>query len=143
MANIIEREVIVDGPSKATIKWAFESDGNEGELNNYVLLDPRTDFVVPIPYQLDQDGNKKPLQLSILQAWFSGAWFDIELLFNGTVPRRCFTIARDAQFYFDFRYFRGLKDDTVVDPTGELLITTRDFAPLGSSGFLVLEVLKN
>lgn len=143
MANTVEKQVIIDGPSKALIRWYLESDGNEGELTNYVLLDPNVDFGQPMPLQLDQDNKPKPKQISILQVWFSGAWFDIELGFDGTVPTKAITIARDSQFYLDFRYFRGIKDNTTVDPTGKLTITTRDFAPLGSSGFLVLELLKN
>ncbi len=150
MANILNMQIINEGSQKAVIHWYMESDGNEGEFQNKVMLDPVTDFAVPVVQQFNEDRLKLPPSLTILELWSSTAWFDITLGFDGINPAQglpypMVTIARDADFYMDFRGFGGIKDRTpyTVQPTGKLLISTRDFAPLGSTGFLVLTLRKN
>jgi hypothetical protein len=149
MAHIINTTIISEGTQKAVIHWYFESNGIDGELTNYQIFDPATDFNVPWVPQLDTSYNQAagsrlaPFQMTLLQSWSSASWFDFTISFDGTIVSPTLVIARDADFYMDFRYFGGLKDRTNPDPTGRLLVTTRDFAPLGSNGFLVLEIKKN
>ncbi len=154
MANIVNKVRLSDGPKKAMFQFYFESDGNEGELKNFVLLDPSSvgpdnipgyDFVEP----WDKSGYVNsltvvpPPRMTILQLWSSASWFDITLSYDGTIPLPSLVVARDCDFYLDFRYFGGVKDRQQDQPTGKLMISTKDFAPLGSNGFLVLEVKKD
>jgi hypothetical protein len=145
MANIVDYTLIEDGPKKAIVQFYFESDGNEGEFVNRVILDPYTDFAVPWQINPDADRltNPTPPRMTILQMWSSASWFDMTLSYEGVTVKPSFVIARDSDFYMDFRYFGGVKDRVTDTPTGRLMLSTKDFAPLGSNGFLVLEVKKD
>ncbi len=153
MANIINKVLLSDGPKKAMYQFYFESDGAEGELTNYQLLDPNSVGPVEFGYDFVEPWDKSgypqgvqivpPSRMTILQMWSSASWFDMTLSYDGTLPLPSFVIARDSDFYMDFRYFGGIKDRVVDQPTGKLLISTKDFAPLGSNGFLVIEIKKD
>ena len=67
--------------------------------------------------------------------------------FDDLIPAPSWNLQRDGPGYMDFRYFGGIKeryippqDKDSSDRTGRILITTTDFAPLGSVGTLVLEL---
>lgn len=131
MSHKIVKTLLSDGPQKAIVSYYFESDGVEGELSNYVLIDPVVDFFKPAD------------QLSIQQVWYSFSWFDALLTFDDVVPYPSWELTRDAENYFDFRYFGGLKDRSGIDHTGKLFITTNGFTPSGSLGTLIVEVKKD
>ncbi len=145
MANIVNQTIITEGTRQALVHWYFESDGNEGELNNYVLLDPALDFAIPIPQQKDADGKVLPPAMTVRKIWASLSWFDITLGFEGTVPNYVLPVARDADFMIDLSDVSGIKDRTEFgnSPTGRLIAKTKDFAPLGSNGFLCLLLRKD
>ncbi len=150
MSNIVTSTILSEGTQKAVILFNLTADGTEGELNNRVIFDPATDFTVPWVQQKDPNylgavgDHLAPFQMSILQFWGSCAWFDLLFDFEGlSTNGDGFVVARDADFYMDFRYFGGMKDRNSIDPTGRLLLTTRDFSPAGSKGFFILEVKKN
>lgn len=146
MANKIVKTWLVDGSKKAVLHVYLESDGVEGELNNCVLIDPQTDVLNngfpsgPLPPDSDGLGLGK---MSILQVWHGTSWFDMLLSFDGPTPLNVVVLARDADTYKDFRYFGGLTDRVGLDRTGKLLLTTVGFAPAGSIGSLVIEVMKD
>lgn len=146
MSNTVNMEIISEGFKKAVVRFYFESDGTDGEMVNQVIFNPATDFNLPIVTQPNNDAAPpiaKVPNLTILQAWTSCSWFDITLGFNGSTPSQELVIARDSDFYLDFRYFGGIRDRAAVMPTGELIMSTKDFAPQGSNGFLVLEFRKD
>ena len=130
MSQIV-KTMLSDGPTKSIISIFLQSDGIEGELTNYVLLDPQLDLV-PIAKNL-----------TIQQIWYSFSWFDALLTFDDLVPYPSWELTRDADNYFDFRYFGGLKDRSGIDSSGKLFLTTNGFAPVGSVGTLIIEVKKN
>ena len=149
MANILNTTILTEGTQKAVLHFYLESDGNEGELVNAPLF-ASVNFNTPLPRQVyaqtDETTNfntLRPPQMTILQMWSSTSWFDFTISFQGTVNVPTLVVARDADFYMDFRYFGGLKDRVNDTPTGQMLISTKDFAPQGSNGFIVLEVRKN
>jgi hypothetical protein len=74
--------------------------------------------------------------------WWNFSWFDASLSFDDLVPYPNWTFPRDGDGYKDFRYFGGLKDRAGIDHTSKLLISTKDFAPLGSKGNMVIELQK-
>ena len=145
MANIVNQVIVSEGTKKAIVQFYFESDGNEGEFKNKVIFDPSTDFLVPYPLPIDPNSiTKYPApKVTILQIWSSASWFDMTIAYGGATIVPSVVVARDADFYLDFRYFGGLKDRTTDVPTGQILLSTKDFAPLGSNGFLVLELKKD
>ena len=130
MSNRIVKTILSDGPTKATVSFYFESDGVEGELTNYVLIDPAVDF------------STMPSKLTVRQVWYGFSWFDGLLTFDDLSPYPSWMLTRDSGGYYDFRYFGGIVDRSGIDRSGKLFFTTNGFAPAGSIGTLVIEILK-
>ena len=146
MPNTLTKTIISEGTQKAIIHFYMEGDGS-GEWINEPLWDPATEFnTLASPQYSGDDGSSKQLlpdKLTIIKSWVSASWFDITLSFDGNIIVPVIVFARDADFTLDFGYFGGLKDRTNDNPTGRLLISTKDFANPGSNGFMVLEVKRN
>lgn len=146
MSNTIIKTVLSSGPRSALIHLYLESDGNEGELTNYVIVDP-TIYDNTLSDAEFQPGTK----LTIIQTWHSFGWFDALLSFDDLVPSPSWLLVRDASNqHADFRYFGGIanrltppKTEKSTDRTGRILLSTKDFAPLGSVGTLILELRKS
>ena len=141
MANKIIKTILQNGSKSLIMHIYLESDGNEGELVNYPIVDPEVDY----PEDL---GSRNPRPV-VRQIWSSLAWFDGLLSFDDLVPAPSWLIQRDGPGYTDLRYFGGLKEryeepdnKDGSDRTGKVLLTTTDFAPLGSTGTIVLEIWK-
>ena len=141
MANRVIKTVLQNGSKSFILHVYLESDGNEGELVNYPLIDPTVDYP-----ELDNSRHIRPV---VRQIWHSFSWFDGLLAFDDLVPAPSWNLARDGDNYTDLRYFGGLKD-RYIDPkdqkasdrTGRVLLTTNDFAPQGSIGTIILELWK-
>lgn len=133
MAHKIVKTLLLDSPKSAILSVYLEGDGVEGDLSNFVLLDPRTDFI---------DSPIK-VQMSIKQIWYGFSWFDALITFDDTVPYPSWQLTRDTVGYHDFRYFGGMKDRSSIDGTGKVLLSTNGFSLPGSIGTLILEVQKN
>ena len=135
MPNKIVKTLLLDSSKSAILHVYMESDGNEGDLSNFVLLDPKTDFY-------NSDAGLR-IQMTLKQVWYSFSWFDGLLTFDDLVPYPSWQLTRDAIGYHDFRYFGGIKDRSSIDTTGKVLISTNGFAALGNVGTMVIEVGKN
>lgn len=125
---------LVDGSKTAILHVFFESNGVDGELDNYVLVDPTSDFSKPMGATSG---------LTINQIWHSFAWFDAKLSFDAISDAPAWALARDAVGYTDFRFFGGIKDRAWPDPNGRLLITTYGYAPQNSTGSMIIEFRKD
>ena len=141
MANQVIKTTLGNSNGKITLHIYLESDGNTGELVNCVLIDP-TVFYPELTTAQDQRANRHILT----QVWHSFSWFDALLSFDDLIPTPSWLLARDGENYTDFRYFGGIsdryvepRDKTSTDRQGRILISTKDFAPLGSIGTMVLE----
>ena len=141
MANTILKTILQNGSKSLIMQVYLESDGNEGELVNYPIVDPDVDY----PEDL---GSRNPRPV-VRQIWSSLAWFDVLISFDNLLPAPSWLLQRDGPQYTDLRYFGGLKeryespkDKDSSDRTGKVLITTTDFAPEGSRGTLVFEIWK-
>lgn len=130
--SIINKRWLLDGDKTAVLHVYFESDGATGELENYALVDPTTDFAKPM-------GARAGLILN--QAWFSSSEFDLKLSFEAVPNVPVWVLSTDTA-YQDFRYFGGLKDKSWPDATGKLLISTLGFEPATAMGSLILEFRK-
>ena len=126
---------IVEGDFHMIIRVDFNSDGS-GELVDQVILSPSD--LIPVR------SNNEPT-FRIMQLWYGLIWFDVAIGYGGITPEYVWTIARDADSHVDFRSFGGLKDVTTSPPsdtTGQLVITTNGFAPVGSRGNIIMELKK-
>lgn len=133
MAHIVTPTLLLDSPKSTIVHVYIESDGVSGDLSSFVLLDPKVDFV----------DSPQIIQMSIRQIWYSLAWFDGFLSFDDLTPYPSWVLNRDANGYFDFRYFGGIKDRSSIDTTGKLLLSTNGLTSLGNRGTLVIELQKN
>ncbi len=145
MPHTIDVTLLSDGPKKAQVHFYFESDGSP-ELVNFPILDPLVDFTYTWNYKMSDDGTYRiPPTLTILQAWTSASWFDMTIGFDSAIPTQSLVLARDSEFYMDFRSFGGIKDRSkdISSQTGKIILSTKDFQPVGSNGFLVLDIRKD
>lgn len=127
----------VEGASNVIIRVNMVSDGS-GELINFPFF-AASDLTPPRQ-------NRSP-SFNLVQAWYSMVWYDVTLFAGTLSPVQMWTFARDCDSHIDFRSFRGILDQNVyVNPPvvddGVLNISTNNFAPVGSTGTLVLELQK-
>src|ERR1035437_7893370 len=116
MTTKVTPTIINEGPSKLIVHLLIESDGTDGELTNYSVLDPQVDFTP----NLTSD-----TQLTIMQLWINNIWFDVLFRFNALNPLTAWSSSRDpGDNYVDFSYFGGLKDRSTTDHDGKVLIST-------------------
>jgi len=144
-SNTINVTLLNEGTKYSTMHVYMESDGT-GELVDYPFFDPKTDFQIPIPQQIDEStGQLRVPEYTIRKVWHSAAWFDVILGWDSVTPSRVIVLARDTDFEQDFTSFGGIKDRTPMQnlPTGRLTMTTRDFAATGAAGYFVLEIRKD
>lgn len=127
---------VVEGDSHLVARFDFLSDGVTGELDKYVILSP-SDLIPP--------RKNNATAFRIVQVWYGLARFDIVFGYGTLTPRPCWTLARDCDSHTDFRCFGGIMDYATAPPSdvdGKLWVTTIGFAPVGSSGTVVLELRK-
>lgn len=127
----------VEGPSNIIIRVNMVSDGT-GELVNYPILSA-SDLAPP-------RNNIRPA-FNIMQAWYGMVWFDVTLWAGTLSPVLLWTLPRDHDSHIDFRSFGGILDQNVyINPPpvddGVLSISTNNFAPVNSTGTLVLQIQK-
>ena len=141
MANHVIKTILQNGSKNFIMHIYMESDGIQGEFDNYPILDPSADY----PEDL-KSRNPRPV---VRQIWHSFGWFDGLLKFDDLVPAPSWFLQRDGSNYSDFRYFGGLKEryefpdnKDSSERTGKVLLSTKGFAPLGSVGTMVIEIWK-
>lgn len=144
MSNTIIKTVLNSGSKSILLHVYMESDGSEGELKDYPLIDRTI-------YDPSSKSYIQPnMKLTVSQIWNSFSWFDALLSFGNLVPAPSWLLARDSNNYIDFRHFGGIAD-RLIDPntsesterTGKILISTNGFAPLGSMGTMILEIKRD
>jgi hypothetical protein len=143
MSNRVLRTVLNKGSKTILLHVYLESDGVEGELVSYPLVD--STVYDPVLDTFAQSNVK----LTVKQIWHSFSWFDALLSFDNTTPTPSWVLTRDAHNHIDFRHFGGIADRLIdpntnvsTDRTGKILLTTNGFAPAGSVGTLILELSK-
>lgn len=125
---------LMEGQNAVVLHVFLESEG--AELDNFVLISP-ADLVPPRP-------STAPA-LRIKRLYYQFIWFDAVLKYGGVTPRQILALARDTSGKMNFEHFGGVADTPTAPPSdqnGKLLISTNDFAPAGSQGHLILEMVK-
>ena len=131
----VTKQVLVEGLNNLVLRVNFLSNGVDGELENYVLLTPA---------ELTPAKPAAPC-LRIMQVWWGFVWFNLTVSYGDTVPRPFWNFPRDSDNHVDFRHFGGLSDTQLTPPSGangSLLLSTDNFAPVGSQGSMVIEFRK-
>lgn len=133
MANVVNVWKIMDGPSHVTLHCWMKGDVADGELTDYVLLDP-ANLVPSMPAQQD---------LILKQIWYELGGFAVTFAFqtqSGSWP--FWTLTASASLQHDWRFFGGIRDrsDAVMGETstGVLLMSTQGFLSAANSGGFVL-----
>ncbi len=136
MTTNVTKTIINEGPSKLVVHLLIESDGTDGELTNYSILDPTEDFTPNLA---------SDTQLTVTQMWYNCIWFDVLVAFNALNPLTVWAISRDpGDSYMDFRYFGGLKDRATTEHDGKVLLSTSGLSDATKSvGTMVIEFKKN
>lgn len=148
MSNKVVKTVLANGTKSVIAQYYFESDGVEGELKDYILIDGQS--LVDEP-RMNYDGMvyTPTVTLRLAQAWWGFSWFDGLLSYTDPTGNAPFwVLPRDNTNYMDFRYFDGLPDGVIQGIAqqdqvwSKVAFSTNGFAPAGSVGTLVLEFRK-
>jgi len=133
MANTVNRKLLLNGPRDAIMVVFLKSDGVSGELEKATLIDPVVDLGL-------RAGSRVSLQYLVHN--FVG--FNARLEFaSGLVDNNYkWVLPENSDHPIDFSVFGGLLDDSTVDGTGELQITTEGFTAAGDQGSLIVRVRK-
>ena len=129
MANIVERQILVDGPRKVVLAVYLKSDGIVGELDKETLLD------------LDDVDAEEGTRFSIQKICYNFSGFDAVIAFDAGVftPNRKWVLSAGSNSSVDFTSFGGLQDDSdVLDRTGTLQISTTGFTDSTDQGSILL-----
>lgn len=134
MPNLVQKWKMMDGPSHVTLHVYLASDGQSGDLLNYVLLDPATELVPSMPRRQD---------LIVKQVWFEFGGFTATLLFNATSPWPFWELTGSVGLQHDWRFFGGIRDRSDaagfgLSSDGKLLLSTTGFTDVSNKGALVL-----
>jgi len=144
MPHLVQKTLIMNGVSHATLLVFIQSDGQSGELSNYVLLDPATELLNTIDTDLPM-GRRQDLILK--RVWYEMVGVSITLLFNSTTPWPFWILTPGTSTSHDWRFFGGVPDDSDhegmgLDSDGKLLITTTNLRASNSTASFVLWVEK-
>ena len=133
MANIVKQKILLNGPSWAIVALYLKSDGASGDLVKQTILDPVVNF-----------GMKSSDRMTLEYLAYNFAGFDASIEFeSGLVdPTFKWVLSEGTNHPVDFLPFGGLIDDSGLDGTGKLQITTTGFTSLADQGALLLKVRK-
>ena len=132
MANIVKRKIILGG-SVVIYAIYLKSDGATGELVNLTLIDPVVDLGLPAKSRLTLD-----------ELTYNFAGFDASINFaSGLIePTFKWVLSEGTNHPVDFRTYGGLIDDSGLDGTGRLQITTTGFTSTVDQGSMLIKVRK-
>jgi hypothetical protein len=80
MANRIIKTILQNGTKSIIFHVYLESDGDEGELVNYPLIDPAVDY--------PENDNSRHIRPVVRQIWHSFSWFDSRSFMEFSTRRR-------------------------------------------------------
>lgn len=120
MANTVNVKITEGGfiGSRNLIFNVFlQSDGVTGELNKYTIMDPVTVGLTP------------KARFSLYEINYNLAGFDVVVEFDsGSVtPTLKWVLSEGANAPVDFKKVGGIRDDSGIDGTGKLQLTTYGF----------------
>lgn len=108
----------------------LQSDGVSGELTKYTIMDP-----VLL-------GLKRTDRFSLYRMDYNFAGFDaiVEFDSGGVVPTYKWTLVEGTNTEVDFHKTGGVRDDSGVDGTGKLMLSTQGFTSSQDSGSILFKL---
>jgi len=132
MANRIEVTKLLDGPRHLIFHVYLLSDGTEGDLTEFTLIDPA-----------NESGSAKHYTVEDVTWGFNGfsANLEFDLLGDNNL---IWVLPPSTGNYVDFKKYGGLKDrGNPLDASGKIYLTTTGFVDIGDEGSLIIKVRKN
>ena len=130
--NTLKIKTLLSGPRNLLLAIYMKSDGASGELVNEVLVDP-------VDY-----GLKAKSRLRLVRMEYSFAGFDAVLEYGsgGVDPNWKWVMSETANHPVDFQSYGNLIDDSGLDGTGLLTISTTGFTASTDQGSILLGLRK-
>ena len=131
MTHTVTITKILPGNHRSQFHVALISDGMSGELTDYVLVDPVVDLGIP--------ASSRP---AIEMIAYNFAGFDARIEFDtGLVDDQLiWVLPENGDSPVDFNPWGGLKDQSSLDGTGKIQLTTNGFGDAGDQGSILLMV---
>lgn len=133
MANTVTVKIVESGARNLNIAVFLRSDGVTGELNNYTIIDPVVDLGLP---------SSTRLQLQTIDYNLGGFDAIVEFASGGVTPTYKWALIEGANNPVDFFPYGGLIDDSGVDGTGKIQLTTVGFTSSTDFGSIMMKIRK-
>ena len=132
MANVVEVKQVINGPRHVVLAVYLKSDGASGELTDEPLL------------TLADAGLKSGDRMRLQYIAYNFAGFDAVLSFDagGVNPNWKWVLSEGTNAPVDFRPFSNIKDDSGMDGTGTLQLSTTGFTASQDQGSILLLIRK-
>lgn len=132
MTNLVNVRVLENGPRNIIIAVFLKSDGATGELEDVTLVDP---VALGLPVTT---------RFGLRYIDYNLAGFDATIQFasGGVVPNYQWQLVEGANNPADFDWCGGLWDNSGIDGTGKLQISTVGFTSTTDSGSILIKLIK-
>lgn len=133
MANTVAVKLLLNGDRNAIVHVYLRSDGASGELTNQTLIDPVVTLGMPA-------GSR----LRLCRVEYNFAGFDAVLQYEsgGVDPVWKWVMTEGTNAPINMEQYGNLVDDSSVDGTGKLQITTTGFTASTDQGSMIFKLLK-
>jgi hypothetical protein len=130
--NTVNKKIIVAGPRSIVLSIYLKNDGASGELVQEPLLTPS---------EVGLDSNAR-FRLQYVAYNFAGFDGVLEFDAGGVDPNFKWVLTEGANAPVDFRPFSHIRDDSGLDGTGILMLSTTGFSAADDQGSILLLVRK-
>lgn len=134
MANSIVVTKLLDGPRHFILKVDLRADGIDGDLIDYVFLNPINDLIPSV---------RTGQNFSVEYITYNLIGFDAQVEFDSTTDQLIWVLTQGKESRVDFQEYGGIKDRSGMDATGRLLLTTTGFNNANKSGTFIIRVRKD
>ena len=130
--NTVDIKTLLSGTRNIILSIYLKSDGISGELESEVLIDP------------EDYGMGKDERLRLVGVEYSFAGFDAVLEFDagGVTPNFKWVLSESSNQGVDFSKYGNLVDDSGVDGTQKLMLSTTGFTSSTDQGSILLHLRK-
>lgn len=132
MANVVNRQILLNGPRHAIVAIYLQSDGATGELVDEPII------------TLEDLGLELPDKMRLQLVDYNFAGFDAVIGFSTglTSQNWKWVLAEGSNHPMDFAPFGNIIDDGGLDRDGSLLLSTTGFTSSQDQGSLLIQVRK-
>lgn len=134
MANTIRVTKLLEGSKDTFFHIYIQGDGIQPDFTNEIVVDPTVDLspaMDPVP------------TLTLVEVWYSVPVGNLILSFNDLNPTQMWILGGNDSNHISFEKFGGLKDQSGIDGTGSLLISTVGLNTGSQTMSCVVKVRKN